>query len=237
MVMAIPFFSVDMSDGEWSAYLKGLLNHWGTFGRPSQELHDLLRKRFPHHNIVLLPSARLAYYLLLQATFRPGDEIVLPAMGFPLYVKIALQLGLKPVLVDVEPEHLTLDAEQLRQSITVKTKAIVVTHLFGHPAQMDEITKIAANHEIPIIEDCAQSFDSFFDDQETGTFGWSGIFSCSLMKVPTTLGGGILITQDENLADSVKALYRELKISPSPVPRELHFPCHSQFAEYLQYSN
>ena len=215
--MAIPFFSVDMSDGEWPAYIKGLINHWGWFGEPSSKLGDYLQNRFPEHYVALFPSARLAYYLLLRSSFRPVDEIILSAMSFPLYGKIAAQLGLKPVLVDVEEEHLTIDPDKLRSMVTAKTKAIVVTHLFGHPARMDELTKVATEYEIPIIEDCAQSFDSSFQNQETGTFGWAGIVSCSLMKVPTTLGGGIFLTRDQNVVSKVKSLYRELNHSTMPV--------------------
>ena len=209
--MAIPFFSIDMSAGEWPAYLSGLLTHGGTLGKPSSTLEDGLKGRFSRHEVILLPSARLGFYLLLKKSFKAGDEIVFSAMSFPLYVKIAAQLGLVPVLVDVESEHLTIDVELLRRSVTKKTKAIVVTHLFGHPARVREVSQIADEWNIPVIEDCAQSFDSFVDGQETGTFGWAGIFSSSLMKVPTTLGGGILITPDIELAEEIRLELEDLE--------------------------
>ena len=125
-------------------------------------------------------------------------------MSFPLYIKIALQIGLKPILVDAEAENLNMDPDLLKGAITAKTKAIVVTHLFEHPARIRELRQIAEEFQIPVIEDCAQSYDSFMNDQETGTFGWAGLFSCSLMKVPTTLGGGVLVTQDRTLAEKVR---------------------------------
>ena len=209
--MAIPFFSIDMSAGEWSAYLTGLLPHGGTLGEPSPTLEDGLKRRFSGQEVILLPSARLGFYILLKKSFKAGDEIVFSAMSFPLYVKIAVQLGLVPVFVDVESEHLTIDVELLRRSVTKKTKAIVVTHLFGHPARVREVSQIADEWNIPVIEDCAQSFDSFVDGQETGTFGWAGIFSSSLMKVPTTLGGGILITPDIELAEEIRLELEDLE--------------------------
>ena len=211
--MAIPFFSIDMSAGEWPAYLSGLLTHGGTLGKPSSTLEDGLKGRFSRHEVILLPSARLGFYLLLKKSFKVGDEIIFSAMSFPLYVKIAVQLGLVPVLVDVESEHLTIDVELLRRSVTNKTKAIVVTHLFGHPARIREVVQIAHEWEIPVIEDCAQSYDSFVDDQETGTFSWVGIFSSSLMKVPTTLGGGILITTDIGLAEEIRLELEGLELN------------------------
>ena len=134
-------------------------------------------------------------------------------MSFPLYVKIAVQLGLSPVFVDVESEHLNIDPEKIRNAITKDTKAVVVTHLFGHPAQLGNIKKITDQFGVPIIEDCAQSYDSFFCEKETGTSGWVGIFSSSLMKVPTTLGGGVLITRDKELARKIRKTVEKIYIS------------------------
>ena len=162
--MAIPFFSIDMSKSEWSSFVGGLANHWGWFGRRSSNLAVNLERRFPDHQVLLLSSARLGYYLLLKSSFRPGDEIIFSAMSFPLYVKIAIQIGLKPVFVVVDPEHLNIDPENLRQAITDKTRAIVVTHLFGHPAEINEVMSIANEYGIRVIEDCAQAFDSFYGE-------------------------------------------------------------------------
>ena len=211
--MAIPFFSIDMSKTEWSSFLGGLVNHWGWFGRPPTNLATHLERRFPDHHVVLLSSARLGYYLLLKSSFRPGDEIIFSAMSFPLYVKIAIQIGLRPVFVDVDPEHLNINPENLRQAITDKTRTIVITHLFGHPAEINEVMSIADEYGIRVIEDCAQAFDSFHGERETGTFGWIGIYSSSLMKVPTTLGGGILLTKDTETAVKIESLLGELKSS------------------------
>lgn len=201
--MATPFFSIDMGPKEWGAYLQGAVGYDKAESEPEGTLTNILSKRFPDHSVILLPSARLGFYLLLQQAFKPGDEVIFPALGFPLYVKIALQLGLKPKLIDVEPEHLTIDPGKLGNSISEQTKGIVVTHLFGHPAEMNEIKKISSEYGLPLIEDCAQSFDSSYEGTETGTESWAGLISCSLMKVPTTLGGGILLTKDQTLVDNL----------------------------------
>jgi len=211
--MAIPFFSIDFTFVEWKAFLK---SHWRPFNTSelnSKDLNVTLKNRFPDKNITLFPSARMAFYFVLKSTFDEGDEVIFPAMGFPLYVKIALQLGLKPKFVDVEPNHYTIDHNSLKKIITPKTKGIVITHLFGHPCQMDEIMKIADENNLKVIEDAAQSFDSFYKEKETGTFGHAGIFSCSLMKVPTTLGGGILLTDDLSLHEKIAVELTSLKYS------------------------
>lgn len=204
--MATPFFSIDMAAGAWAAYLRGVANHPEWFSTKRRDLEGYLQKRFPARHVILLPSARLGFYLLLQSAFRPGDEVIFSTLSFPLYIKIALQIGIKPVLIDVEPEHLNMDPNELRKAITSETKGIVVTHLFGHPAEMSEIVKISSEWNVPVVEDCAQSYDSFYNDKETGTFGAAGIFSCSLMKAPTTLGGGVLVTKDYGLFRKIKTM-------------------------------
>ncbi len=211
--MAIPFFSIDFTFAEWKSFLK---SHWKPFDtseRNGKELNKILKSRFPDKNITLFPSARMAFYFVLKNAFDKGDEVIFPAMGFPLYVKIGLQLGLKPRFVDVEDKHYTIDHNSLKKNITPKTKGIVVTHLFGHPCQMDEIMKIASENNLKVVEDAAQSFDSFYKGKETGTFGYAGIFSCSLMKVPTTLGGGILLTDDLLLHKKIAVELTSLKYS------------------------
>ncbi len=201
--MSIPFFSIDMSSVDWKAYSTGLLMPKGSADSFVNGFTQILQKRFEHHSIILLPSARLGFYLVLKQAFKPGDEIIFSAMSFPLYIKIAIQLGLRPILVDVEPEHLNIDLEKIEKAITKKTRGIVATNLFGHPADLTGLRKISESYGIPIIEDCAQSFDSTYHGVETGTESWVGLISCSLMKVPTTLGGGILITKDQMLAEEI----------------------------------
>jgi len=199
--MAIPFFSIDFRKSECRSLLRGLSIASKSDGHDA--LRKLISKDFEGYEIILFPSARMAFYLTLQTLFKKDDEVIFPVLGFPLYVKIALQLGLKPKLVDVEAEHLTMDPVELKNAISPNTKGIVVTHLFGHPAMMDEIRAIADEYNVPIIEDCAQSYGSLYKGKHTGTFGLTGIFSCSLMKVPTTLGGGILVTKDSALIKSI----------------------------------
>ena len=195
--MAIPFYSIDFRKKEMLSFCRGLLP--SSRGPLRAALVKLLREDLGEYDSLIFPSARMAFYLTLQSKFEKGDEIIFPVLGFPLYVKIACQLGLIPKFVDVEPIHLTLDPEKLRAALSPRTRGLVVTHLFGHPARMDAVMEIASHANLYVIEDCAQSYDSSFRQQPTGTFGDVGIFSCSLMKVPTTLGGGILISKDRAL--------------------------------------
>jgi dTDP-4-amino-4,6-dideoxygalactose transaminase len=151
-----------------------------------------------------LPSARLVFYLTLKNLFKKNDEIIFSSMSFPLYIKIAKEIGLNVILVDVKKNTLNIDENKIEKNITKKTKGIVVTHLFGYPAEISKIYNIAKKNNLYLIEDCAQSFGSFYNGRETGTFGTAGIFSTSLLKIPTTLGGGILITSNKDLFNYIE---------------------------------
>tara|TARA_B110000467_G_C18269173_1_gene451236 strand:- start:73 stop:1311 length:1239 start_codon:yes stop_codon:yes gene_type:complete len=211
--MAIPFFSIDLN-------LKDILNLIKNITIPSNKknselnIQNVLEKRFPKKNVILLPSARLGFYLTLKKYFKEGDEIIFSAMSFPLYVKIANELKLKVKLVDVDQANLNIDVKKLELNITDDTKGIVITHLFGYPCEVNKIKDLVKLHNIVLIEDCAQSFGSYKDGVETGNFGNVGIFSSSLVKVPTTLGGGILITSDDTLKDHILS-WKEKNLSKS----------------------
>jgi dTDP-4-amino-4,6-dideoxygalactose transaminase len=196
--MAIPFFSIDFKKKDLLILLLAIIF---PFNKKKKERNflDKLSLRFPKKNICLLPSARLGFYLTLKKFFKEDDEIIFSSMSFPLYIKIANQLKLKVVLIDVEKDTLNINPAKIESKINKKTKGIVATHLFGYPCKIQEISFLAKKYNLKLIEDCAQSFNSFYKNQETGTFGDVGIFSTSLLKIPTTLGGGILITDDKKL--------------------------------------
>ena len=196
--MAIPFFSIDFKKKDLLILLLAIIFPFNKKKKESNFL-DKLSLRFPKKNICLLPSARLGFYLTLKKFFKEDDEIIFSSMSFPLYIKIANQLKLKVVLIDVEKDTLNINPAKIESKINKKTKGIVATHLFGYPCKIQEISLLAKKYNLKLIEDCAQSFNSFYKNQETGTFGDVGIFSTSLLKIPTTLGGGILITDDKKL--------------------------------------
>jgi dTDP-4-amino-4,6-dideoxygalactose transaminase len=197
--MSIPFFSIDFDISDWKSYAGG------TIGIGFEKSIDtLIKKRFPNKKLLKFASSRMGFYFFLEQNFKSGDEIIFPSMGFPLYIKMAIQLGLKPVLVDVEKNHLTINPELIKQSITKKTKAVVVTHLFGHPGYLTDILDICNKNGVELIEDCAQSLDSFHENVETGNYGSTSFFSTGAVKVPTSLGGGFMITNKTDLVEKIK---------------------------------
>ena len=202
-MLNIPFTLIDYKITNIFRLLKDFLIN-NSYKNNKEKIIDSFKKEFPNKEIALLPSARLGFYLTLKKYFKENDEVIFSAMSFPLYVKIANQLNLKVVLVDVNKNTLNIDENKIESKINSNTKGIIVTHLFGYPCEISKIQKIADKHNLKLIEDCAQSFGSYYENQHTGNFGNVGIFSTSLVKIPTTLGGGIIVTNDKDL---IKAVY------------------------------
>ena len=200
--MAIPFFSVDLKLIDLTSILKDIMIPFGK-KKNENKLKELLQKRYPNRYISLLPSARLGFYLSLKFLLEKNDEVIFSSMSFPLYIKIAKQLNLKVTLVDVSEKDLNIDVYEIEKKINKNTKAIIATHLFGYPCEIEKIRKICDKHNLLLIEDCAQSFNSKVKNLETGNFGDIGITSTSLLKIPTTLSGGILISKNKELMNKV----------------------------------
>lgn len=130
----------------------------------------------------------------------PGDEIITtPITDMGALTPIVYQ-GAIPVFADVDPKTYNVTAKTIEARISEKTKAIVVTHLFGNPCEMRAIMELASAHNLPVIEDCAQAFLTSYDDKYVGTLGTIGCFSLQQGKHITTGEGGVVVTDDEQLA-------------------------------------
>lgn len=130
----------------------------------------------------------------------PGDEIITTPITDMGALAPILYQGAIPVFADVDPMTCNVTAEAIEACMSERTKAIVVTHLFGNPCEMDEIFALASRRGIPVIEDCAQAFLATYDGQFVGTAGAIGCFSLQQGKHITTGEGGIVVTNDDDLA-------------------------------------
>jgi perosamine synthetase len=133
----------------------------------------------------------------------PGDEVVTTGITDMGALTPLLYQGAIPVFADVDPRTCNVTADTVEAALSAKTKAIVVTHLFGNPCDMTGIMAIADRHNIPVIEDCAQAFDATWDGRPVGTFGALGCFSLQQGKHVTTGEGGIVVANDPALARRV----------------------------------
>ena len=150
---------------------------------------------------------RVAFYYLLKAyDFPPGSEIVVPALTFWVMPELARVAGLKVVFADVDPRTFTLDPDSLARAITPNTRAVVPTHLYGLPCDMEPILAIARQHKLVVIEDCAHALGATWRGQTVGSIGDAAIFSFQLLKPLNTYGGGMAVTSDPAIADRVRAM-------------------------------
>lgn len=157
---------------------------------------------------VSLNSGCSALHLALRClNIGPGDEVITVSMTFIATAWAISYVGARPIFVDIEPTRRTMDPAKLRAAITSRTKAIMPVHLYGMPADMDEIDKIAAEAGIPVVEDAAQAHGARYRGKRVGQFGRIACFSFYPGKNLGAYGeGGALVTEDEGLARRAAAL-------------------------------
>lgn len=130
----------------------------------------------------------------------PGDEVIVSPYTMSASATAIVACNAVPVFADIEPETFCLDPEDVRRRITPRTKAIMVVHIFGHPARMDELLALAREHNLILIEDAAQAPGAVYNGRQVGGLGHMTIFSLNYHKHIHTGEGGIVTTDDENLA-------------------------------------
>ena len=171
---------------------------------------------------VALNSGTAALHLgLLLLGVGPGDEVLCPSFTFVATANAILYCGATPVFVDSEEVTWNMCPQRLREAIEgriklgKKPRALLLVHLYGMPAQLTEILAIAAEFEIPILEDAAEALGASWQQQPLGSFGRVGVFSFNGNKILTTSGGGALVTHDPKLATRARFLATQAKDAAS----------------------
>ncbi len=143
---------------------------------------------------------------LLAAGIRDGDEVITSPFSFVASSNAILYVGAKPVFADIDPRTYNMDPGNIEEKITKKTKAILVVHIFGHPAEMTQIIKIARKYNLKIIEDACESIGATYRGRQVGTFGESGVFSFYPNKQIITGEGGMVVTNNKRIYDICSSL-------------------------------
>jgi dTDP-4-amino-4,6-dideoxygalactose transaminase len=144
---------------------------------------------------------------LMAANIQPGDEVITTSYSFFATAGCIARLGATPVFVDVQSDTLNIDPAQIAARVTPRTRAIVPVHLFGLPADLDEILKVARRHDLVVIEDACQAIGARYRDQPVGAIGHMAAFSFFPTKNLGGLGeGGMLTTQSDDVAERVRQL-------------------------------
>lgn len=156
---------------------------------------------------VATSSGTSALHLALAALhIGPGDEVIVPTLSFIATANSVTYVGAKPVFVDSNRETWNLDPNAVDRAVTRKTRAIIAVHLYGHPAQMDEITAIAKRHSLYVIEDACEAHGAEYRGKRVGSLGIIGCFSFYGNKIITTGEGGMLVTDDLSVAEHAGVL-------------------------------
>ncbi|MAY79162.1 MAG: hypothetical protein CL930_00070 [Deltaproteobacteria bacterium] len=200
----IPRFSPSFSPSEALICATHLL---GMGGR--DDLVEEFESRFSSYigakHGVMVPSARYGLFLLLNGLeIGEGDEVIVPGLTYfaiPAMIELA---GAKPVFADIGLHTHVLDPEAFREAITERTRAVIPTHLFGTPCDMDAINEIAAEHDIEVIEDCAQSTGARYKGKKVGSIGGHAYYTFGLTKNITTLSGAMVTTDDDAVANRIR---------------------------------
>ena len=198
----------DLRGNEWK-YVKECVdtNSIASVGRFLDEFEQALALFIGAKHAVACASGTAALHVALQLLgVKAGDEVIVPATTFVATVNAVLYCQAKPVIVDVDPQTFNMDPAKLADAIGDRTKVILPVHIYGQPCQMDKIMAIAESTGLPILEDACESIGTRYKNKHTGTFGKIAAFSFNGNKLITCGGGGMFVTDDEELARQARHL-------------------------------
>lgn len=158
------------------------------------------------HAIATSSGTTALHVALLCAGIGKGDEVITTPFSFAATANSVLYVGARPVFVDIDPKTYNINPEKIEEAITDKTKAIMPVHLYGQPADMDPINKIAKGHDLKVIEDAAQAHGAIYKGKKVGNLGDMACFSFYPTKNITTSEGGIITTNDDEFDHDARAL-------------------------------
>lgn len=208
MEYQIPLFQLNFDEEEIQAVTQTIRSKWISTGPKCEELEKLFVEMMRVKYAVSLSNCTDALHLAcLTCGIGPGDEVLCPSLTFAASVNCIRYVGATPVFCDiVGPEHINIDPEDIKKKITSKTKAVVVVHMAGFPAKMDEIIKIAEEYGLRVIEDACHGPLSEYHGKKLGTIGDVATFSFFSNKNISTGEGGMLITNNEEIASKARSL-------------------------------
>jgi perosamine synthetase len=211
----IPWAKPKLFGDEEDFVVDALRSTWISGGGYVTRLEQEISERIGVRHAIAVSNGTTALELAFRGLrLGAGDEVIVPAFTFVAPVNVALAVGAKPIFADIDPNTWLMDVASVKDLITERTKAIVPVHLYGNVADMAAIVSLARRYGIRIIEDCAESAFSRYNDKYAGTFGDVGTFSFQATKTITTGEGGIVLTNDDEVAGHMRLL-RDHGMKPS----------------------
>ncbi len=206
----VPFGTISLTLKARKLIDEALDRGWLTKGQYVKAFEDKFAALFGVKYGVAVSSGTdadaIACAVLYDFGARRGDEIIVPALTFVATGNAVLQAGFKPVFVDVERATLNIDPHKIEKAVTARTRAIMPVHLMGKPAAMDEIMAIAKKHKLHVIEDAAEAHGAEYKGRKVGSIGAMACFSLYAAHIVTTIEGGMLITDNAQMAEAARSL-------------------------------
>lgn len=204
----IPVAEPDLGPREFrylvDAYLSTWISSTGDYIRQFER--DFAARCGVKHGVATSNGTVSLQLAMAALDIGPGDEVIVPDFTFAASANTVIHLGATPVLVDVDPDTWCLTAKTFEAAITPRTKAVMPVHVFGRPAEMTEIARIAKERDIIVIEDAAEAHFAKYDGKTVGQFSRVASFSFFANKILTSGEGGICITDDDDLAARMRVL-------------------------------
>src|SRR5689334_6596382 len=215
--MHVPFFVPDITTSEIDAVIDALESKTLTLGQRLDEFELSIARMANRRHAIGVSSGTAGLHLaLLASNIKSGDEVITMPFSFVASANCILYVGAKPVFVDIDPQTLNLDVDKVSAAITSKTKAIVAVETFGHPGGMTDLEQLSQQHELTLIEDGCEGFGGTWTPAHTGaghlperpigSFGRASVFSFYPNKQITSGEGGLILTDDQNLANLFRSM-------------------------------
>ena len=194
--------------------LDSMLSTWVTMGEKVKSFEEQFSKYIGCKNGIMVNSGSSANLLALSILSNPATEnsikrdsqIITPAVTWATTVSPIINVGCTPMFVDVDLDTLCVNTEEIKEAINSKTACLLPVHLMGNPCNMQEISKISKEHDLYLVEDACEAHGATFDDKKVGSFGDLGTFSFFMSHHISTIEGGMIVTNNEELAEMGKTL-------------------------------
>lgn len=206
-MMNIPISRTIFEEDDFKNIIKPLQTGWVVQGPYVKEFEEKWSKFTGAKHSIAVSNCTTGLHISLAALgIKPGDEVIVPAFTWIATANVIEYMGAKPVFCDINSVTFNIDESQIEALITDKTKAIIPVHLFGYPANMEAVMDLALQYNLKVVEDAACGFAGRYNGKHVGTIGDTGAFSFHPRKALTTGEGGMITTEDDELATLMRSL-------------------------------
>lgn len=207
MEIRIPLSRPDIREADIAAVADVLRQSRLSIGPHQEEFERILGDYIGVSSAIAVNSGTTGLHIALCAFgIRTGDEVIVPSFSFIAPANAIAYVQATPVLAEIDPRTLTLSPEGVERCITLRTRAIIVVHTFGHPADMPALLSIARRHNLLLIEDACEALGTICDGRKAGSIGDASVFAFYPNKQITTGEGGMVVTNNSEIAERMKAL-------------------------------